>query len=72
MAHRVRVLGKALGVAALLAMLAACGGGSDGIADTSGGGDSPGNDSGDTPPDAVIEGVATPSSVSVVTATNAS
>lgn len=70
MMHIVRTFSRVLGLATLLALLAACGGG--GGSDTSatvvppvGGGNPPVI----TPE--VIEGVATPSSVSVVTATNA-
>jgi hypothetical protein len=71
MTHIARTLGKVLGLAALITMLAACGGGSD---STAGGGTvNPPGGGGSPPiiPPEVIEGVATPSSVSVVTATNA-
>lgn len=61
---------KALVAAAFVMTLAACGGGSGNDAPTNGG------SSGTSPPvdvqPAAIEGIATPSSVSVVTATNAS
>lgn len=57
-------LSKALAAATLVALLAACGGGSSAPA----GGGTPPVDV--DPP--VIQGIATPSSVSVVTATNAS
>ena len=72
MTHIARLFGGALGLATLVVMLAACGSG-DGAADastggTSGGTGGSGSGGGST---ATIEGVATPSSVSVVTATNA-
>lgn len=61
---------------ALVAFLTACGGGGSASPAPTGsgpvgntGGNSPGNGGGDAP--AAIQGVATPSSVSVVTATNA-
>lgn len=69
MTHIARTFGRALTLATLVAMLAACGGGSDSTVDSStGGGSSGGGGGGGT---ATIEGIATPSSVSVVTATNA-
>jgi len=52
-------------VAAVFGLLAGCGGGSATAA--SGGSQTSGNGSGTTPP---IQGIATPSSVSVVTANN--
>jgi len=60
---------KALGgacVAALFGLLAGCGGSSSTVANTAGGSQT-GSGGGATPP---IQGIATPSSVSVVTANN--
>ena len=61
-------------LAALLSLLTACGGGSTpavsgGSGSPAPGGSGPAGGSGDPP--VVIQGIATPSSVSVVTATNA-
>lgn len=63
----------AIGIAALMAILCGCGGGSDaaGGSTTGGTGGSGTGGTGGTPPPETIEGIATPSSVSVVTATNA-
>jgi hypothetical protein len=57
----------ALGAVALLALLAACGGGDQTVSST------PTNpaDNDDDAPTTEIQGIATPSSISVVTATNA-
>lgn len=78
MTYIARAFCRALSVATLVAMLAGCGGGSDSAADAStgggssgGAGGSGGGSSGGGGDTAAIEGVATPSSVSVVTATNA-
>jgi hypothetical protein len=60
-----KVLGGAC-VAAVFGLLAGCGGSSATAANT-GGGSQSGNGGGTTPP---VQGIATPSSVSVVTATN--
>lgn len=60
----------AIGIAALMAILCGCGGGSGGAAGGTTGGTG-GTGTGGTPPPETIEGIATPSSVSVVTATNA-
>jgi hypothetical protein len=67
-------IARATLLASVLAMLAACGGGDSGSTPTgfnggNGGTTNPGNGGGGQTP--VITGVATPSSVSVVTATNA-
>ena len=62
----------AICIAALLAALCGCGGGSDAVTSTTV--NPGGNGTGGTveiPPPETIEGIATPSSVSVVTATNA-
>jgi hypothetical protein len=66
MAHR-RIAGSGLLALTLLSLLAACSGGSSG--DSASNGAPP---SGSGPTQETIQGVATPSSVSVVTATNAS
>jgi hypothetical protein len=60
-----KVMGGAC-VAAVFGLLAGCGGSSATAANT-GGGSQSGNGGGTTPP---VQGIATPSSVSVVTATN--
>jgi hypothetical protein len=60
-----KILGGAC-VAAVFGLLAGCGGSSATAANTAGG--SPTGSGGGTPP--TVQGIATPSSVSVVTATN--
>jgi len=62
-------LSKALAAVTLVTLLTACGGGSSGA---SAGGAPAGNTEPPVVVTPVIEGIATPSSVSVVTATNAS
>lgn len=64
----------AICIAALLTALCGCGGGSDAANSTTANPGGSGTDTGGTggtPPPETIEGIATPSSVSVVTATNA-
>lgn len=63
------IVRAAMCIVALTAALCGCGGGSG--ASTDGMTGSPGGGTGETPPPETIQGVATPSSVSVVTATNA-
>lgn len=69
MTHRCRIQRGLL--ALTLILLAACSGGSNDSSSSSGGGD-PGSSGPPEAPAEAIEGIATPSSVSVVTATNAS
>lgn len=67
-----RTIRSALGVMTLTALLSACGGGSSApspTGPTGNDGDNPAGNGGNPP--AEIQGIATPSSVSVVTATNA-
>ena len=70
MTHIARGLGRVLGLMTLATLLAACGGGSGSSGAAPVGGGAPDPVVADPPPPEVIEGVATPSSVSVVTATN--
>lgn len=70
MAHRTTVR-AAICIAALLAALCGCGGGSDAGTSTTGNPGGGSGDSGATPTPETVQGIATPSSVSVVTATNA-
>jgi hypothetical protein len=73
-----RVLRSGVCALIVVSILAACGGGSSGSSDGlagsgsgSGSGSDPGSGSGDDTSSGTILGVATPSSVAVVTATNA-
>ena len=68
------IVRAAICVAALLAALCGCGGGSDSVSSTTvnpGGSSTGGGGTSATPTPETIQGIATPSSVSVVTATNA-